>query len=183
MLLFLAPFTLQPILPQFLLPFTSLGPIAGVCGSGIILVYPELLFRILPARFRPPVVRVGRKKVGQALAIVAVNWILLGVSAFFVIQSIATVPFALMPSIIFAVTLAVVSGLLAFTPLGAGVREVTLAVLLAYFVPAPVAVLSAVLHRLLSVLAELALAVPFIASRRFKRDGPSRTPLPGTSSR
>jgi uncharacterized protein (TIRG00374 family) len=55
------------------------------------------------------------------------------------------------------------AGMLAFTPLGLGVREVTMAVLLAQVVPAPVATSAALLHRLFSILAELLAALGVLA--------------------
>lgn len=160
MLLFLAPLAQQSILPPPLFPFVPLGPFVGLAGLAAMIFASDLLLRMIPN-----LIHRGtgvRAKVGLALAIVVINWSLLGIAAFLIIRSLEPTPVAAAPSVIFAVIAAFVGGLLALTPLGIGVRDVTLALILAQLVSPSVAALAAVLHRIMTVLVELILAAFFL---------------------
>jgi glycosyltransferase 2 family protein len=93
-----------------------------------------------------------------ATGIVVVNWLLLGAAAYFLALAVAPLPLSAYLPIVVSVTLAVLAGLIAVTPLGVGVRDVTLILLLGQIVPLPEATIISLLHRLLGVVAEFVCA-------------------------
>lgn len=83
---------------------------------------------------------------------VALTWVLLGVSLFVLAASLYPVSASQIPSLVFSLTISLITSLLAFfVPVGLGVREGALTFLLSFWLPAPVAAVLAILSRLVSV--------------------------------
>jgi uncharacterized membrane protein YbhN (UPF0104 family) len=114
---------------------------------------------LLPGGWRLPASRaetVGQLRV--ALVCALANWLLAGAALFLVTDPRGIADPSTFPAVLFAATLAVLGGLLAFTPFGLGVRDLLMAVLLAQHLPLPAATAAALLHRLLVVASELVCA-------------------------
>lgn len=153
-LLLLAPIGGRIIFP--LLPTWSLSgaPVAGVL---IVVVLPRLVRRgltLIPRQWTVQGLEMNYPRLRQALAVVLLNWLLLGTSCFLVARAMTHLPLGLYPYVTFVVTLAMLAGLIAVAPLGLGVRDVVMAVALAHVIPPPIAVTAALLHRFLGVIAE-----------------------------
>jgi glycosyltransferase 2 family protein len=154
-LLLLAPLAGDVIVPGASPALRALGPPLALA---LFLGLPPLARAALvlaPAgpTGRPPGLVADRLRL--ALLLVVVNWLLLGLGAFCLVAAMGGGAPAQYPAFVVAVTAAMLAGMFAFTPLGLGVREVTMVVLLAQLVPTPIATSAALLHRLFSVLAEL----------------------------
>lgn len=97
----------------------------------------------------------GYRDVGSWLAIYAMGWGLGGLILYSVIATIFPIPLTFLPGIIGAWSLSgVVATLSTFSPSGFGLRELTLSLLLTLFLPSGVAVLAAILVRILLTLYE-----------------------------
>lgn len=90
-----------------------------------------------------------------AACMVVVNWLLLGVSVFVVASSLEPIDIAYAPTYIFATTVAMLAGLLAFTPLGVGVRDGVLVVVLAQLTSPTTALATALTYRFLGISTDL----------------------------
>ncbi len=141
--------------PGMLVPGLTLW-LAGALGVALLLVGRPLLRRLLGETSATN--RAGLLWLAIATGIVVVNWLLLGVAACFLALAVAPLPVSAYLPIVVSVTLAVLAGLIAVTPLGVGVRDVTLIILLGQIVPLPEATIISLLHRLLGVVAEFACA-------------------------
>jgi uncharacterized membrane protein YbhN (UPF0104 family) len=141
--------------PRRLLPSLTLW-LAAALVVALLLVGRPLLRRLLGESWATN--RAGFLWLAVATGIVVVNWLLLGVAACFLALAVAPLPVTAYVPVVVSVTLAVLAGLIAVTPLGVGVRDVTLILLLGQILPLPEATLVSLLHRLLGVVAEFACA-------------------------
>lgn len=157
-LLILAPAGARLLVADALPWMLVLGPPLGIA---IAVALPVLVRRLARLLFGGADARVSERAGPQlrlALLVVLLNWALLGVSLFLLALAISPVELSLLPAFVFAATAAILAGMLAFTPLGLGVRDALLIVLLAQLVPLSAATSAALIHRFLSVAAELVCA-------------------------
>ncbi|HLG51854.1 MAG TPA: lysylphosphatidylglycerol synthase domain-containing protein [Chloroflexota bacterium] len=140
------------------LPFLS--PIVSIL-LGIVVpgATPILISRGVSAgrrlSFLNPSPMASQTSLWTALVVILFNWSLLGIASFLILASIREADIRMLPFFIAAVTAAVILGLAGFTPLGLGVRDVSLTLLLSHAIPLADASIIAILHRLLTILADL----------------------------
>jgi len=180
-LLILVPLGGSVLLPGIPPSVLTAGPVVGILIVAFLPVVVCRTMSIMPSQWNRDVVLRAAPRARLALLVVVVNWLLLGSTCFLLAAAMTPVAPTLYPFFVFAVVLAVLSGLLAVTPLGLGVRDVVLAVALALVIPAPLATAAALLHRLTNVVAEFicAGAVLGLSSRDPRRRVISRVNRPG----
>lgn len=138
--------------------------------SGLVAIHPTIIKLALRKLSKEATVAsdVRYRDVVMWLTIYAVIWGIGGIILFSMIATIYPVSVTLLPGIIGVWSLSgVVSMVATFSPSGLGIRELTLSMLLSLFIPAGVAVVVAILARLLLTLYEVlwALATSRIPSR------------------
>jgi len=156
---------------------------------------PLLLLTLHP-RIIGGAVDLFRRLTGRALArwhgswmsaiglagLACIGWILMGASLHLFLLSLTPLPASALPGVIGINALSFAIGYAVFiAPAGLGAKEVSLAALLTFYVPAPVAALLAVAARLWSLTAELIPAIPLLLIRPAPHaTGSSPTPSAGS---
>jgi len=132
------------------------GGVVVLALGGFVAAGP-LLAAALLAAFLVAAQRLGRATpIALALGCAFVNWLLYGAALWLLVAAVGPVEPALFPAVLAAMALATLAGLVALTPFGLGVRDVALTLLLAPHVGLPAATSAALVHRLWTVVAELA---------------------------
>jgi len=162
----------------YLLPAAS--PVVGGVLTSLRWGAPLLLFLLHPAVIGGAL-RLFRRLSGRAsevwtaswrnsfglLLLACIGWALTGVALYLFLLSLTPLPGSALPAVVAINALSFVLGYAVFVaPAGLGAREVSLAALLALFVPAPVAALLAVAARLWTVAAEVIPALFLMARGR-----------------
>jgi hypothetical protein len=108
-------------------------------------------------------------------AIYLINMLLAGVVWFLFIRAFHPISLGSLPGVVGSVIFAFIIGYLAvFTPQGWGIREGILSALLAYYMPAPLAVMVAVLARLWTIVDEVMALGLVLLLRRFRESNDRR---------
>jgi hypothetical protein len=132
------------------------GAVVVLALGGLVAAGPFLAAALL-AGLLAAAHRLGRAApIALALGCAFVNWLLYGAALWLLIAAVRPVEPALFPPVLAAMALATLAGLAALTPFGLGVRDVALTLLLAPHVGLPAATSAALVHRLWTVVAELA---------------------------
>ncbi|MGH2458628.1 MAG: hypothetical protein ACRDIY_07150 [Chloroflexota bacterium] len=154
-LLLLAPFGGSiPVLGGSVLP-RFVAPLLAVIVAGLLPSLVRWAIKLVPRGWVGDRATVTYPRMRAGLLVAIVNWLFLGAASYFLVDAMMPIRLTLLPFCICAVVLALLSGLVGITPLGMGVREVVLVLILAQVIPIPIATTVAILHRLLTVLAEL----------------------------
>lgn len=141
-------------------PLPGLRVVAPLAGLALLLLLPKLVQLpqrqgLLAGRSNHSPVQ-GYFNTLAILGIIAIAWIVLGTSVFLIASSLHDVNSSAIPGFIFAFTASMLAGLFVFfAPVGLGIREGLLTLLLALFVPAPVAAMVAILSRILMTIGEV----------------------------
>lgn len=172
------------LLAVLALPFWNMPPVAL---PFLLLVVPLLLAYFWTPLLNVPVGILARRSgyTGDALHLRRIDllsllpgyclcWILYGCGVYLLATAIYPLPLMALPGIAASFAIAWVVGFLSFvTPSGLGVREGVLSFLLAALMPAPEAVLVAILARLWLTLAELLVVVAaWLLQYRFRQPSP-----------
>ena len=98
-----------------------------------------------------------------AEVLLAIGWLTFGLSLWFICRTFISLPLDALPECLFALIISfLVSLAIIFVPNGVGVRELMMSSLLQSVTPVPVSIVSAVMSRVILVLAEFAAALPFV---------------------
>lgn len=160
------------LLPDSHRALVWVGPLLAILAVMYLPGLAQRATRLLPEHWRPETRRpLGRRLRVATLAMIA-NWLLFAATSFVLLQAMTPSELTLYPVFVFVVTLAILLGLIAVTPLGLGVREVTMTLLLSQIVPAPVAAATAVTHRLVTIVAEVTCAIGVLLVNLVKRSSP-----------
>lgn len=133
------------------------GWLIGAVILGLILMHPTVINLILtkiknvnhtqPLKYR---------QILLWLLFYALGWSLGGVTVFWLINTLTPLPFNQLPQVIAAWTLAgSLSSLIFFSPSGLGIQEITLTVLIGQLIPEPIAIIVAILLRILLTLYQI----------------------------
>jgi hypothetical protein len=134
------------------------GWAGAACALGLAAAHPRVLNWLLrklgaDASTRPPL---RFRQVLAWLALYGLVWVIGGIVLYAVVATTYDLPITLMSRVVGAWSLSgIVSVLTAVLPVGMGLRELTLSLLLAQFVPQGVAVVGAIAARLLLTFYEL----------------------------
>lgn len=127
----------------------------------IIAIHPKIMSFLLNLFLKiigkePVNIELSLKSIVKLTAFYVFPWILIGIAVFFVISSIYALSFGMVPEITLAYAIAWVVGFLAFfVPSGLGVREGVLGYALSFLMPSHIAIISALISRLLLMAAQL----------------------------
>ena len=118
---------------------------------GLILIHPKsITFLLSKLKKQSNVQALSYTNSLTWLVFYIAGWILGGMTVFWLINVLTPLPATHLPDVVAAWTLAgTMSSLIFFSPSGLGVQEITLAVMLSQLIPAPVAVIIAVLLRVM----------------------------------
>jgi glycosyltransferase 2 family protein len=145
-----------------------LGWFVFILLIGISTVHPKIitfLLHKLKGQENTPSLRY--KNLLLWLAFYVIGWGLGGITLFWLINTLTPLPFSKLPDVVAAWTLAgSLSSLIFFSPSGLGVQEITLVVSIGRLIPEPVAVIVAILLRILLLSYQLIWAGLIILSRR-----------------
>jgi glycosyltransferase 2 family protein len=154
------------VMPQkigFLSPAALTG--LAVLLGGICLGLPVVLFELFKSERHASVTRKWFMiHFWRVELLDFVGWLSLGVTLWLVVGSVLpSTALALLPYIILTVAASlIVSLVVVFAPNGMGVREATMFMLLAFFVPAPTALAASVISRVVFVASELVSFLPLL---------------------
>jgi hypothetical protein len=138
---------------------------APVVPIGLGLMHPTVIQAILKRLIQNETpIRLRYSDTLELLGLYLLVWGLGGVVLYAVIRALYPLPVTMLPGVVGVWGLAgAVASLVFFSPTGLGVKEITLSLLLALFIPAGLAVVTAILMRLFLTAAEFSWAI--IASR------------------
>jgi glycosyltransferase 2 family protein len=162
-----------PFFPQALgLPVAALAAATGIFA--LVVLFPNSLKRAIGLLWRPawldPVGVLDRRSTLGWVGLYFVGWLQGGPVLLYLARSLTDAPLPSLPAAVGFVTLAgVVGSLLFFLPADTGIREVSLSLLLSYYVPLPVAIAIAILFRVVLILGEAALALSTLLIFRVRR--------------
>jgi len=142
-------------LPRFLLVIPVLLGLLAVVS------WPSLATRGLRLLRFSALRLVGSPRPGELRAATAVmlgDWLLFGTTLFLIARSMSDLRLTLFLYVVFCMTIAILVGMIGITPMGLGVRDVTLTFLLSLAIPPGEAAAAVLLHRLATAMAELACA-------------------------
>ncbi len=130
-------------------------------GLAILLLYPAwsekavaLIAKFLKREYYPA--HIGYKNFLIIFLVYFLNWVIQGISFFFMLNSIYSLNFSYLPYIISSYILAWMIGFIViFTPGGLGVREGALTYLLKFVVPLPLAIALSFFSRILITISEI----------------------------
>lgn len=132
-----------------------------LAGLVILLLYPAwsekavaVIAKILKREYYP--IHIGYKNFLVIFLVYLLNWVIQGVSFFFVINSIYSLNYSYLPYIVSSYILAWMIGFIViFTPGGLGIREGALTYLLKFCMPLPLAIALSFLSRILITISEI----------------------------
>ena len=159
----------RSVVPRSVYLLFLLAPVTLVC------IYPPVLNRILRfflLRLKRPVfeLRMSYWQILRTVGVYFIDWTLQGTACFILISSFYPLPLARLPVLIGGYAMSWMLGFLVLiAPAGLGVREGVYTVILQTVVPAPIAIISALVTRVWMAISELVMAglcLPLVTRRR-----------------